>query len=109
MKKILKKILLELKEIIRTIYEEKNKIIIVIIVGILIYINSIIYEKEKKPLLEKKKYEIIKKIELVLNRENNENKDLILEELEKKSLEDVERYYNRKLFDTEFNIKVIKE
>ncbi len=57
----MKKILLELKEIIRTIYEEKNKIIIVIIVGILIHINSIIYEKEKKPLLEKKKYEILKK------------------------------------------------
>lgn len=105
----MKKILLELKEIIRTIYEEKNKIIIVIIVGILIHIDSTIYEKEKKPLLEKKKNEIIKKIELVLNRENNENKDLILEELEKKSLEDVERYYNKKLFDTEFNIKVIKE
>lgn len=105
----MKKILLELKEIIRTIYEEKNKIIIVIIVGILIHINSIIYEKEKKPLLEKKKYEILKKIELVLNRENNLNKDIILEELEKKSLEDVERYYNKKLFDTEFNVKVIKE
>ena len=99
----------KLLEIIKDIYEEKYKIIIIVIFGILLHIESIIYEKERKPLLEKKKNEIIKKIELVLNRENNENKDLILEELKNKSLEDIERYYNKKLFDTEFNVKVIKE
>lgn len=105
----MKKILLKIEEIIEEISESETIMTIIIIASICIHIYSIIEVKYLMILSENKKNEIIKKIELVLNRENNLNKDLILEELKNKNLKDIERYYNKKLFDTEFNIKVIKE
>ncbi len=69
----------------------------IIITTIIIYnIGNSIYTA---PLYQEEKIKTLKNIEIFLERENNENKDLILKKLKNKDLNFLKEYYEKKILD----------